>query len=49
MVQAMALGIVKNIAGIREITGKSFPSAKYEPVDTELWNDAFKTYLQITG
>jgi len=47
LVQAMALGIVKNVAEIREITAKSFPSRKYEPADIELWDDGFKTYLQI--
>jgi len=46
MVQAMALGIVKNVAEIREVTFKSFSSKRYEPLDTELWNEAFHAYLQ---
>ena len=49
MVQAQALGIVKNIDEMREITGKSFPSIRYQPEETELWNDAFERYLQITS
>jgi rhamnulokinase len=47
LVQAMALGIVKNVAEIREISGRSFPSKTYQPINTEVWNDAFKQYLDI--
>jgi len=49
MVQALALGIVKNVAEIREVTEKSFPSVRYEPKDTEIWDNAFQDYLKITG
>jgi len=49
MVQALALGIVKNVAEIRKVTEKSFPSVRYEPKDTEIWDNAFQDYLKITG
>ncbi len=49
MVQALALGIVKNVAEIREVTEKSFLSVRYEPKDTEIWDNAFQDYLKITG
>ena len=47
MVQAMALGIVKNVAEIREIIGKSFSSKTFQPIGTEGWDDAYEKYLQI--
>jgi rhamnulokinase len=47
MVQAMALGIVKNVAEIREVTAKSFPSKIYEPEDIEIWDKEFQDYLKI--
>jgi len=47
MVQALALGIVKNISEMREITGKSFPPKRYEPEDIEIWDNAFKNYSAI--
>ncbi len=49
MVQALALGIVKNVAEIREVTRCSFPSLTFEPKDKELWDDAFGRYQAITG
>jgi len=49
LVQALALGIVKNVAEIREISGKSFPSKTYEPSETEIWGEAYKLYLQSTS
>jgi len=49
MVQAMALGIVKNVAEIREVTAKSFLSIRYEPEDIEIWNTEFEDYLKNTG
>jgi rhamnulokinase len=47
MVQALALGIVKNVAEIREVTAKSFPSKIYEPEDIEIWDKEFQDYLKI--
>jgi rhamnulokinase len=49
LVQAMALGIVKNVAEIREITGRSFHTKTYEPSNTCMWEEAFKKYLQIAS
>jgi len=47
MVQAMALGIVKNVAEIREVIAKSFPSKIYKPEDIEIWDKEFQDYLKI--
>jgi hypothetical protein len=48
MMQAKALGIVKNVAEIREVTGRSFPSVVYKPSEYEIWDKAFEMYKQIT-
>jgi len=47
LVQAMALGIVKDVAEIREITGRSFPLKTYEPSGEDAWNEAYERYSQI--
>jgi len=49
MVQAMALGIVKDVAEIRGISVKSFPSNTFIPLETKIWNEAFLKYLHITA
>jgi len=49
LVQAMALGIVKNITEIREITGNSFPSTQYQPSDNTSWDEAFEHYLRLVS
>jgi rhamnulokinase len=46
MVQAMALGIVKNVTEIREVTARSFPSVRYEPEDIEIWDNVFPAYKE---
>ena len=49
LVQALALGIVKNEAEIREISSRSFQSKTFEPENSEVWNEAYDRYLQIAG
>jgi rhamnulokinase len=47
MVQAMALGEVKNQAEIRQIVKDSFPTEDYLPKDTDAWDEAYERYLKI--
>jgi len=47
LVQAQALGIVKNVDEIRDITSRSFPTKTVEPSEEEVWNEAYDRYLQI--
>lgn len=47
LVQAIALGIVKNVTEIRDIIGKSFSLKTFQPIGTEGWDDAYEKYLQI--
>jgi rhamnulokinase len=49
LMQAMALGIVKNVEEIREISCRSFISKTYEPENSKVWDEAFKQYLQVTA
>jgi sugar (pentulose or hexulose) kinase len=45
LVQAMALGEIKNLNNLRKIVRKSFQIKEYTPEDCEKWNEAYKTYL----
>lgn len=49
LIQAVALGIVKNVAEIRSISEKSFPTKTYQPSETKGWEEAYKKYLEITA
>ena len=47
MVQAKAVGIVNDIWEMRHIIANSVSLKQYRPQDTELWDKAFETYLDI--
>ncbi len=47
MVQAQALGQVKNLVEIRQVVRNSFPVATFEPKDTAAWDDAYGKFLKI--
>ncbi|MGI6538872.1 MAG: rhamnulokinase [Caldicoprobacterales bacterium] len=47
MVQAMALGEVKDQEEIRQVVKASFPTEDYQPEDTAAWDDAYNRYLII--
>ncbi len=47
MVQAMALGEVKNQGEMRQIVKESFPTEDYMPENTDTWDDAYIRYLKI--
>ena len=47
MVQAKAVGMVKDIWEMRHIIANSVSLKQYRPQDTELWDKAFETYLDI--
>jgi len=47
MVQAMGLGLVKSHAEIRRIIANSFELEKYEPQDTNKWDEAYDRFLNI--
>lgn len=47
MVQAMGLGIVNSPAEIRKIIANSFKLEKYEPQDTEKWDEAYDRFINI--
>jgi rhamnulokinase len=47
LLQSLALGIVKNVAEIREISGNSFVSKTYEPANAGVWDEAFSRYMHI--
>lgn len=46
-VQMMALGEISSLSEAREIIADSFETAKYEPKNTGLWDDAFEKYENL--
>ncbi|HZJ57653.1 MAG TPA: FGGY-family carbohydrate kinase, partial [Clostridia bacterium] len=49
MVQAMALGEVANLAEIREVVKRSFPTEDYLPKDKGAWDSAYEEFLKYNG
>lgn len=49
MVQAMALGEVKNLAEARKIVKNSFPTTVYKPKDINVWSEAYSKFKKIIG
>ncbi|NLC44789.1 MAG: rhamnulokinase, partial [Clostridiales bacterium] len=47
MVQAMALGEVKNQGEMRQLVKDSFPTEDYLPKNTDAWDDAYVRFLKI--
>jgi hypothetical protein len=47
-VQAMALGELKSLTELRQVVRSSFDLRVYKPIDTDSWNEAFKTFLKVT-
>jgi len=48
-VQAIAGGVIADLAGAREVIGNSFEVVEYEPGDTAVWDDALPCYLELLG
>ena len=48
LVQALALGKIKDIAELRQIVKKSFPIKNHTPKNTEKWEEAFQIYREKT-
>lgn len=49
MVQAMASGCVRDLAGIRKVIRNSFDLKTYTPEETGLWEQAYSSFRQITA
>ena len=49
LVQAMALGDLKDLSGIRAVVRKSFELKRYEPAGTDEWNAAYEQYQKVLG
>jgi sugar (pentulose or hexulose) kinase len=48
LMQAKALGIIKNLQSLRKCVKESFPSKEYVPEDIISWRNAYKEYLKFT-
>ena len=47
IVQAMAMGAIKDINEGRKVVRNSFDIATYEPQDSEAWDAAYEKFLNI--
>ena len=47
LLQAMALGGLKNLEEIRQVVRNSVSILYYEPENVEQWNEAYKKYIQV--
>lgn len=48
LVQAMALGEIKNVAELRSVVRSSFVLRSYEPENVERWEEAYRKYLKLS-
>jgi rhamnulokinase len=49
MVQALAAGCVDSLKEIRSIVRKSFEPVSYEPKETEVWQQAYARYKELSS
>jgi len=49
LVQAMAVGALKDLAEARAVVRQSFPVKRYEPADTSKWDRAYERYMEIVA
>jgi len=49
LVQAMAVGALKNLAEARKVVRNSFDVKRYEPRETKKWDEAFERYMEIAA
>ncbi len=48
LVQYIALGQLQDVQHARRVVHNSFPIRTYMPADTAVWEDAYRTYCQVT-
>jgi rhamnulokinase len=49
MVQALAVGCVGSLEAIRSVVRQSFEPVSYEPKETEVWQQAYERYKDLTS
>jgi rhamnulokinase len=47
LIQALALGHLTSLASLRQVVRDSFPTARYEPQDVILWEEAYKRFQKL--
>lgn len=48
LMQAMAMGEIKNLSELRQVVKASFPVEYYMPKDKEIWDEAYEKYIKVT-
>jgi len=48
MLQAKAVGLVDGIQEMRHLIASSIETTEFLPQDTEVWNEAFQKFVEVT-
>jgi rhamnulokinase len=48
MLQAKAVGMVNGIQEMRHLIASSIETTEFLPQDTEVWNEAFNKFVEVT-
>ena len=48
LIQALALGHIDSLAGLRKVVAASFPIAEFKPKDSAAWSAAFERFQKLT-
>lgn len=49
LVQAMGVGAISDLAGLRRVVEASFPTRRFQPGDGAAWDGAYAKYLETVG
>jgi rhamnulokinase len=47
LIQAIAMGQLSSLAAARQVVRNSFPTIRYEPQNSELWEEAYKRFREL--
>ncbi|MGH7595595.1 MAG: rhamnulokinase [bacterium] len=47
LIQAIALGHLPSLAALRQVVRNSFPTSRYEPQNSELWEEVYKKFREM--
>lgn len=48
LMQAIAMGEIKNLSELRQVAKASFPVEYYMPKDKDTWDEAYEKYIKVT-
>ena len=48
MIQAISDGVADSVADMRKLVSRSIPQVRYEPQDSQAWEEAYKKFIVKT-